>query len=148
MERACLGLQSRGWSVSRLLCVAWLASQGVPPCPEPEQVAQWRQQVTGTLRALRRGLPRESSPAASLRHALAQTEVKAEQLELALAFPALSAHIERCGQLKRADSQLIRAHFYNLAPDRKTLDRDTKGLIDSVIHRVQHHIDQCSGLPS
>lgn len=144
IEQTCLSLQSRGWSVTRLLCAAWLAGQGVPPCPEPAAVAHWRHQVTGVIRALRQRLPREQSPAGGLRKALAQAELKAEQLELALAFPLLSVHIERSSQAKTADSELIRAHFYRSAPDSKTLDRDTKSLIEVLIQRVQRDTNQRS----
>lgn len=146
-ERVCLDLQSRDWSVTRLLCAAWLAGQGVPPCPEPEMVTLWRQRVTATLRALRQGMPRASPPAADLRAALARTELKAEQLELALAFRALSAHIEQAGQVT-IDTELIRAHLYGSAPDSKTLNRETEGLIEVLINRVQRDIDHRSGIQS
>lgn len=144
-EQTCLSLQGRGWSVTRLLCAAWLAGQGVPPCPEPEVVTRWRQQVTNRVRALRMCLPRDASaPAAALRGTLAQAELKAEQLELALAFPALSAHIEQSDQANNAGSELIRAHFYSSAPDSKSLDRETEGLINALINRVQRDTDQRS----
>lgn len=146
-EQICLSLQGRGWSVTRLLCALWLARHGVRPCPEPESVTKWREQVTGTLRALRQGLPRESTAVGSLRKTLAEAELKAEQVELALAFPALSAHIQQSGKLNK-DTELIRAHLHGSAPDSMTLDRETDALMNALIQRVRRNTDQFGEISS
>lgn len=86
----CLALQQQGWSVTRLLCAGWLASQGQPYSgAEPETVMQWRENVTESIRSLKKSLSKSDSLLAPLRESLARAELEAERIELYQAWQAL-----------------------------------------------------------
>lgn len=79
----CLQLQQEGWSVTRLLCAGWLATQGADYSgSEPDGLKQWRSNVTEVIRSLKKSLSKSDSLAASLRNSLASAEVEAERVEL------------------------------------------------------------------
>lgn len=91
----CLLLQQQGWSVTRILCAAWLANQhrtytGL----ETVTVTEWRNRVTGPLRDIKRSLPKESESCYDLRTGVARLELEAERVELALAWRMLNAETE------------------------------------------------------
>jgi uncharacterized protein (TIGR02444 family) len=91
----CLLLQQQGWSVTRILCAAWQASQcrtytGL----EDVTVTEWRNRVTVALRDIKRALPKESESCGDLRAGVARLELEAERVELALAWKALSTGTE------------------------------------------------------
>ena len=91
----CLSLQQQGWSVTRILCAAWLANQrrtytGL----EAVTVTEWRNRVTGALREIKRALPKESEPCHDLRAGVARLELEAERVELALAWQTLNTGTE------------------------------------------------------
>ncbi|KXS53454.1 MAG: hypothetical protein AWU57_2164 [Marinobacter sp. T13-3] len=91
MVEACLELQARGWSVTRILCAGWLAQKkqrfaGV----EAAKVTEWRGRVTGRIRSARKSIPKHSSQHGPLREMLAKAELEAEKTELALAWTTLS----------------------------------------------------------
>lgn len=91
VESTCLALQSEGWSVNKILCAGWLALEGRRYAGiEDATVTEWREHVTGALRTARQRLPREPAPVAGLRRGLADLELEAERLELALVWHALS----------------------------------------------------------
>jgi uncharacterized protein (TIGR02444 family) len=92
---ACLLLQQQGWSVTRILCAAWLANQrrtytGL----EAVTVTEWRNRVTVALRDVKRALPKESESCYDLRVDVARLELEAERVELALAWQTLNTEIE------------------------------------------------------
>ncbi|HEV8076960.1 MAG TPA: TIGR02444 family protein [Marinobacter sp.] len=92
---ACLSLQQQGWSVTRILCAAWLANQhrtytGL----EAVTVTEWRNRVTGALREIKRTLPKESETCHDLRAGVARLELEAERVELALAWQTLNIETE------------------------------------------------------
>jgi uncharacterized protein (TIGR02444 family) len=92
---ACLFLQQQGWSVTRILCAAWLASQGRTYTGlEAVTVTEWRNRVTGALRDIKRALPKESEPCYDLRAGIARLELEAERVELALAWQTLNTGTE------------------------------------------------------
>lgn len=88
----CLVLQQHGWSVTRLLCAGWLASQGLGYSgTEPDSLQQWRRNVTESVRSLRKSLSKSDSLLAPLRETLARAELEAERIELYRAWLALGA---------------------------------------------------------
>lgn len=89
---ACLQLQQHGWSVTRILCAAWLAHQGKAyNGHEAATVTEWRNRVTGALRSIRKSLPKESESGSDLRAGVADMELEAERIELALAWQSLNS---------------------------------------------------------
>jgi len=91
----CLLLQQQGWSVTRILCAAWLANQrraynGL----EDVTVTEWRNRVTGALRDVKRALPKEAESCHDLRSGVARLELEAERIELALAWQTLNTETE------------------------------------------------------
>lgn len=88
----CLALQQHGWSVTRLLCAGWLATQGLGYSgKEPESLQQWRRNVTESVRSLRKSLNKSDSLLAPLRESLARAELEAERVELYRTWLALGA---------------------------------------------------------
>lgn len=91
-QKICLDLQTEGWSVTRILCAGWLALSGrTYTGVEPLKVTEWRERVTVSLRTVRKALPKEWAPCATLRARLADLELDAERIELALAWHTLAA---------------------------------------------------------
>ena len=79
----CLDLQQQGWSVTRLLCAGWLASEGREYAgDEPDELRQWRSTVTESVRSLKKSLDKSDTLFQSLRQALAKAELEAERIEL------------------------------------------------------------------
>ncbi|MFC4260651.1 DUF2390 domain-containing protein [Marinobacter lacisalsi] len=79
----CLALQEQGWSVTRLLCAGWLASQGLAYTgSEPQAIGQWRRNVTESIRSLKKSLNKSDSLLIPLRESLARAELEAERIEL------------------------------------------------------------------
>lgn len=91
-QQTCLALQDQGWSVTRILCAGWLALEGRPYSgTEHATLTEWRQHVTGALRAVRKYLPKGQEHCQDLREGVAGLELQAEQLELALAWQKLAS---------------------------------------------------------
>ncbi|GGY73607.1 DUF2390 domain-containing protein [Marinobacter zhanjiangensis] len=85
-----LCLQEQGWSVTRLLCAAWLASQGAAwSGNEPQAIQQWRRNVTESIRSLKKSLDKSDSLLTPLRESLARSELEAERVELYRAWLAI-----------------------------------------------------------
>ncbi|MDJ0391173.1 TIGR02444 family protein [Roseomonas sp. E05] len=102
VARDCLALQERAAAdVLLLLCAAWLGMRrGVALRPEDAarlamRVAPWRGAAVLPLRSVRRALKASpllaEPPVASLRAAVAEQELRAEQVEAALLFQAVPA---------------------------------------------------------
>lgn len=137
----CLALQGKGWNVIRLLCAGWQASLGLAFREEPADVIEWRVRMTARLRATRQALPKDLAAAASLRQTLAQAELEAERIELALAYALLPGS----GKSKPARDSAVKtetpAHLMlqNLeaaAPERDPMDADTSRLVNALSHRI------------
>lgn len=91
-QQTCLSLQDQGWSVTRILCAGWLALEGRSYSGvEHATVTEWRQHVTGALRAVRKSLPKGHEHCQDLRDGVAGLELKAEQLELSLAWQHIAS---------------------------------------------------------
>lgn len=90
---AALKLQSAGWVVSHLLVAAYLAREGyLWDGQEPAEIANWRRDVTQSLRALRSALPKERPDLSALREHVAQAELEAERVELGWWSRWIEAH--------------------------------------------------------
>ncbi|WP_417539041.1 DUF2390 domain-containing protein [Marinobacter sp.] len=86
-QETCLALQNEGWSVTRILCAGWLALNGRAYTGiEEATVTEWRDRVTGSLRAIRMSVPKAQIAYKILRTNLASLELEAERIELALAW--------------------------------------------------------------
>jgi len=79
LAQGCLELQTLGWSVTRVLCAAWLGLNGrVFTGIEDAKVTEWRSRVTGSIRSARKSIPRHHEGCRLLREALASAELQAE----------------------------------------------------------------------
>ena len=118
----CLQLQAAGWSVTRLLCAAWLAREGRSLDPETSAVTSWRAHMTAPIRTMRQSLSKQSKITAALREQLAGAELEAERVELALAHAALAAgHPKPDPAFRRQPlSQRLQANLAAAAPDADT----------------------------
>lgn len=139
VEQACLALQAKGWSITRVLCACWLAVEGrVFSGDEDEAVTGWRKDVTAVLRAVRKQLPKECVGVTTLRTTLASAELDAERIELALAFRALNnttQHTELSDPGPTKPKLLARRNLEVAAPE-DNMDMETSGLLDSLIDRL------------
>lgn len=105
-REVCLALQAQGWSVTRILSAGWLALAGRPYTGfEDATLTEWRSRVTGALRTARQAIPKEAAQCRGLRAGIADLELEAEQLELALAWrtikndPAEDRDMQGCTEL-------------------------------------------------
>lgn len=116
VEDSCLALQAQGWSVTRVLCAAWLSLHGQAFAgAEDATVTEWRRRVTGALRAARKTLPADLAPYQGLRSGLAALELEAEQIELALAWRTLETDNPDHADMQGSDT-LIRTNLTAAAP--------------------------------
>ncbi|WP_421841329.1 TIGR02444 family protein [Marinobacter algicola] len=128
-REACLGLQDRGWSVTRLLCAAWLATSGkVLPGTESAQVTAWRRDVTEPLRSVKKAITKNNPRTAMVREYIARSELEAERVELALAYQALISD-KHTGSGEVATANLALSNLLAAAPE-KTMDNETGSLLD------------------
>lgn len=146
ISELCLRLQGRGWSVTAILCAGWLASRGQVFEEEPPEVPEWRRQITSPLRAMRQALPKDSGAGAELRASLAQAELEAEKVELALAFAALTHPAP--GNVRNTDTlaALLERNIRRAAPENHEADRDydtartTEDLVNALCHAMEQHL--------
>lgn len=115
-QQTCLALQNEGWSVTRILCAGWLALNGRSYTGiEDATVTEWRDRVTGSLRAIRTSVPKAQAPYEALRTNIASLELAAERIELALAWRALTeSSSEQSNMYER--EKLIRYNLATAAP--------------------------------
>lgn len=126
---ACLALQDRGWSVTRILCAAWLATSGnVFSGIESERVTAWRRQVTEPLRSAKKTITKNDPRTAIVRECIARSELEAERVELALAYQALAAD-KHTGSGEASTARLALGNLLAAAPE-KTMDNETGSLLD------------------
>lgn len=140
----CLNLQKNGWSVTRILCACWLATLGQRFEQEPDGSARWRSGMTGPLRTLRQALPKSSAEVASLRSRLAQAELEAEQVELALAFEGLAAQSKALADHNTL-SRLLAQNLRNAAPGNPDMTPHTEHLILALSRRLELHRKSMEG---
>lgn len=139
VEAVCLALQASGWSVTRILCASWLATQGKTYEGEPEEVSQWRETMTARLRAIKQTLPKDVPALSKLRQQLAASELEAERVELALAFTALNPENEALAPSEDVAHPLFRCNLYAAAPDAQAIDQEARRLIDSLTELLVSH---------
>jgi len=115
-QETCLALQNEGWSVTRILCAGWLALNGRAYTGiEDATVTEWRDRVTGSLRAIRTCVPKAQASYKTLRTNLAGLELESERIELALAWRTLTVlNPERSNMQER--EKLIRRNLAAAAP--------------------------------
>ena len=130
-ESLCLALQKKGWSVTRLLCACWLSSLGKEFTGEPENVVQWRTQMTSVIRLLKQSLPKNHNALTNLREQLASAELEAERIELALTYQAIAAGPVP-GYTIGQSIALARHNVYAAAPD-KHINPEVSQLVDQLI---------------
>lgn len=91
-QETCLVLQNEGWNITRILCAGWLALNGRAYTGiEDATVTEWRDRVTGSVRAIRTSVPKAQASYNALRKNLANVELESECIELALAWHTLEA---------------------------------------------------------
>ena len=118
----CLALQNQGWSLTPVLCAGWLALSGRAfTGVEDATVTEWRERVTGALRAARKSLPAVGG-CHQLRTGIAGLELEAEQMELALAWRTLMTNTPEQSDMQGLDT-LIRTNLAAAAPASRIDDR-------------------------
>ena len=116
VQENCLALQDQGWSVTRILCAAWLALGGHSYTgKEDATLTEWRNRVTGALRSVRQSLPKASSQCNTLRKGVAGLELEAERIELALAWRTLTINNPDTDTMHGSE-QLIKNNLEAAAP--------------------------------
>ena len=131
VQDSCLALQQRGWSVTRILCAAWLALNGRSYTGlEDATVTEWRSRVTGALRAVRKSLPKTTANFNNLRTGVAGLELEAERIELALAWQTLMTLNPETGNMHGRE-QLIHENLEAAAPA-TTVDRGATPLLNTL----------------
>lgn len=134
-REACLALQDRGWSVTRILCALWLASSGhrFSGC-ENHRVTEWRSQVTVPLRSARKYITKNNPRTAMVRECIARSELEAERVELALAYQALHSDTQTSSS-EDSTANLARNNLLAAAPE-TTMDNGTGRLLDTLAREL------------
>lgn len=134
-QEACLELQTRGWSVTRILSAAWLASHGstFSGC-ESQSVTAWRSQVTEPLRTARKYITKNNPRTDIVREHIARSELEAERVELALAYEALVSETQT-GSSEDATASLALNNLLAAAPE-TTMDNGTGRLLDTLAREL------------
>lgn len=128
-RETCLELQNLGWSVTRILCAAWLASTGRRfSGQESSAVTDWRRQVTVPLRTVRKHITKNDPCTDRVRESVAKSELEAERVELALAYQALASET---GFSNATPADLGRENFLAAAPT-SDMDDEVGGLLDAL----------------
>ncbi|ERP99093.1 hypothetical protein Q666_00070 [Marinobacter sp. ES-1] len=108
LAQGCLALQAQGWSVTRMLCAAWLGMNGrVFTGIEDAKVTEWRGRVTGSIRSARKSIPRHHEDCRQLREVLASAELQAEQTELALAWQSITTLNPETGTMQDTTAAIL-----------------------------------------
>ncbi|MDO6443484.1 DUF2390 domain-containing protein [Marinobacter sp. 2_MG-2023] len=119
-QETCLALQNEGWSVTRILCAGWFALNGRAYTGiEDATVTEWRDRVTGSLRMIRKSVPKAQAPYNALRTNLASLELESERIELALAWQAFAAPNPEQNNMTECEN-LIRPNLAAAAPESGT----------------------------
>lgn len=156
-QTTALGLQERGWSVTNILCALWLASQGRRFRPgldgaDGSQVVIWREQVTETLRQVRKAIVKGNPATDPARNCIARSELEAEKVELALAYRALSRDLATGGDATigalphQSTVQTLALENLQAAAPEKAMDNETGKLLDTLTKELQMFTER--GQPS
>lgn len=139
----CLQLQAAGWSVTRLLCASWLAGEGRRYSPEALRVTAWRTAMTGPLRALRQSLLKQSASTAALRAKLADAELEAERIELALAYAdmAIQTGTGNDAFAHQPREQRLQANLTSAGPEATAIDETTQDMIQTLSRQLARQFD-------
>lgn len=139
-QQACLELQARGWSVTDILCAAWLAVQNRRfEDMDTSLVKRWRDQVTEPLRRSRKMIGKNNPVTDPVRNCIARSELEAEKVELALAYRALTTKGEpqpEMGNSTAPDadpgytSKLLALENLQAAAPEKAMNNETGRLLD------------------
>lgn len=125
-QETCLALQNEGWSVTRILCAGWLALNGRAYTGiDDATVTEWRDRVTGSLRAIRTSVPKAQASYNALRTNLAGLELESERIELALAWRTLTAPNPEQSNMFERDN-LVRPNLAAAAPASGTTVKTTQ----------------------
>ena len=136
VQDSCLALQAGGWSVTRILCAAWLASSGrVFAGAEDATVTEWRDRVTVPLRGARKALPDHATYYRGLRGGIATLELEAEQIELALAWRTLMTYNPEHADMQGSDT-LIHTNLLAAAPV-PHLDTGAPAVLDTLARALK-----------
>lgn len=120
VEAECLALQSEGWHVTRLLGACWLASLGMThQGGKNNELDDWRHQVTGQLRDIRKQIDRQNPALASVRSCISRAELEAERVELALFYRANGRQADKAEPGTPDQKQMAR-NLRVAAPDHTT----------------------------
>lgn len=132
---ACLELQDLGWSVTRILCAAWLASTGQRfSGRESHRVTEWRCRVTEPLRSARKYITKNNPCTVTVRECIARSELEAERMELALAYQALTSDTQT-GTSGKTGANLARNNLLAAAPE-TIMDNGTGRLLDTLAREL------------
>lgn len=135
VREACLELQGLGWSVTRILCAAWLAMDGRRfSGHESHTVTDWRSQVTEPLRSARKYITKNDPLTDIVREHIARSELEAERVELTLAYQALASDILTASSAD-ATASLARNNLLAAAPETK-MDNGTGRLLDTLAREL------------
>ncbi|WP_339804689.1 TIGR02444 family protein [uncultured Marinobacter sp.] len=135
IEDTCLTLQQRGWSVTRILCAGWLATQERSyDGTEPDELSQWRRNKTEAIRALRQSIGKQEQAPATLRGLLAKAELESEKIELDLAWAWLQ-HQPTHSTVKEPPMTLAQANVRVAAPPDE--DTDSADIHQKIIFLAQ-----------
>ena len=143
-QEAALALQLQGWSVTDLLCGLWLASQGQKFTGfGTNQVLIWRTRVTEALRNVRKAIIKANPATDKIRNCVAQSELEAEKVELALAYSALaerpaSTMVARGTARPEDNVKTLALENLQAAAPEKAMNNETGRLLESLIEELQH----------
>ncbi|MGM0767869.1 MAG: DUF2390 domain-containing protein [Pseudomonadota bacterium] len=131
VEPACLDLQRKRWSVTRILSACWLTISGhIYTGNEDNTVTEWRTHVTESLRSARQYIPRNHPGTNSLRTTIARGELEAERIELALVYRSL-AETQKENAGMHGSEQLARINLEAAAPE-TAMDLETGNTVDAL----------------
>jgi len=137
LAQGCLELQKQGWSVTRILCAAWLGVNGrVFTGIEDAKVTEWRDRVTVALRSARKSLPGSADNCQKLRTGIAGLELEAEQIELALSWRTLMTINPEHADMQGRDALIIN-NLFAAAPTLPVED-DARPLLNTLADTLAH----------
>ncbi|TGN38056.1 DUF2390 domain-containing protein [Marinobacter confluentis] len=137
-QTAALALQTRGWSVTDILCGLWLALQGCHfSGTDSVAVTAWRSRVTEPLRQARKAISKNNPVTDRARNCIAQGELEAEKVELALAYRALNRDNRSSDSLSEHAVKTLALENLQAAAPEKAMDNETGSLLDTLTTELQ-----------
>ena len=139
-QEAALMLQDLGWSVTDILGALWLTKLRQPfKGLNSPLLLLWRSQVTSSLRKVRKNIAKNHPATDQARRSVAQSELEAEKVELALAFQALAT--TEGSLMAPVDMPIRTLAMDNLkaaAPEpEQIMDHETGKLLERLIDELQ-----------